>query len=128
MKKSEAVSMLVINQIARTAHEVNRAYCESIGDRSQKAWGDSKEWQQASAINGVKFHIDNPDAKPKDSHDSWLAEKKREGWKYGEEKDVKLKLHPCMVVYNRLPPEQKTKDFLFIGVVRSFYPYNNNKH
>lgn len=106
-------------EIARVCHEVNRAYCASIGDLSQPAWEDAPEWQRQSAITGVKFTIDNPDAKPSASHESWLAEKKRDGWKYGPVKDPAKKEHPCFVPYEQLPAEQKSKDYLFQAVVRA---------
>jgi hypothetical protein len=34
----EEMKTLTIIGIARLAHEVNRAYCQSIGDDSQPAW------------------------------------------------------------------------------------------
>ncbi|CDQ41843.1 hypothetical protein [Virgibacillus salexigens] len=58
------------NQIAELCHNVNKAYCESIGDLSQPKWEDA------------------PD-----------------------------KTHPCLVPYNELPVEQKTKDYLFKAVI-----------
>jgi hypothetical protein len=100
--------------------EVNRAYCSSIGDHSQLSWDKSPEWQKLSAINGVKYHIANPGSKPSDSHDNWLKEKVADGWKYGKAKSPELKLHPCIVPYENLPEEQKTKDKLFLSVVRAF--------
>ena len=106
-------------QIARVCHEVNRAYCASIGDDSQPAWEDAPEWQRSSATNGVAFTASNPDARPEDSHASWLAEKERDGWRYGAVKDPEAKTHPCFVSYDRLPVEQRTKDYLFQAVVRS---------
>lgn len=105
--------------IARACHEVNRAYCASIGDNSQPAWADAPEWQRVSAINGVKFSIANPDASPSASHDSWSAEKVAAGWVYGPVKDPEAKQHPCLVPYDELPLEQRTKDYLFQAVVRS---------
>ena len=108
-----------IQQIASVAHETNRAYCESIGDNSQLPWGMAPYWQKDSAINGVKFHIDNPDSKPSDSHKNWLKEKYTDGWKYGEVKHVGKKEHPCCVPYDELPIEQRVKDSLFVGVVRA---------
>ena len=107
-------------QIAVTCHEVNKAYCESIGDFTQPNWEDAPDWQKESAINGVEYHLANPNSEPCDSHNSWLAEKKENGWKYGLVKDPDKKEHPCMVEYDRLPKEQQTKDILFIAVVRSF--------
>ena len=42
--------------IAKVAHEVNRAYCEALGDTSQLSWEDAPEWQKASARAGVDLH------------------------------------------------------------------------
>lgn len=42
-------------QIARVAHEVNRAYCKALGDDSQEVWELAPQWQRDSAIVGVKF-------------------------------------------------------------------------
>jgi hypothetical protein len=108
-----------INEIARVCHEVNRAYCESQGDYSQPAWADAPDWQRESALKGVRYARDNPSAKPSDSHESWLAEKRGDGWKYGPVKDPDKKEHPCFVPYDELPTAQKAKDYLFLAVVRA---------
>ena len=108
-----------IEAIARICHEANRAYCAGLGDDSQLSWDDAPQWQRDSAINGVAFHIENPGAGPADSHNSWLSEKLRDGWKFGPVKDPAAKTHPCMLPYEDLPHEQHTKDYLFIAVVRA---------
>lgn len=105
--------------IARLCHEVNRAYCQTIGDFSQPSWEEAPDWQKTSAINGVLHVIENPDATQSDSHASWYVEKSRNGWKYGPVKDPIKKEHPCMVPYADLPPEQRAKDTLFLAVVRA---------
>ncbi len=105
--------------MAQVAHETNRAYCRTIGDNSQPTWEDAPGWQKDSAVNGVEFHLDNPEAGCSASHESWLKEKESDGWKYGEVKDAEKKEHPCFVPYNELPDEQKVKDALFVGVVRA---------
>lgn len=106
-------------EIARVAHEVNRAYCASLGDHSQVPWNEAPEWQRQSALNGVLFHLQNPNSKPSDSHENWLKEKAANGWKCGPVKDPEKREHPCFVPYDELPPEQRTKDFLFLGAVRA---------
>ena len=106
-------------KIAEVAHETNRAYCETIGDFSQPSWHNAPDWQAKSAINGVQFHLDNPDAGCSGSHENWLKEKTEAGWKYGEVKDPEKKEHPCFVPYRNLPAEQRVKDALFVGVVRA---------
>ena len=105
--------------IARVAHEINRAYCASLGDASQPAWEEAPEWQRASALAGVDMHLANPDATPEQSHESWLAQKVADGWTYGPVKDAEKKQHPCCVPYADLPAEQKAKDYLFRGVVHA---------
>jgi hypothetical protein len=105
--------------IARVCHEVNRAYCQSIGDTTQVPWEEAPDWQKKSAILGVQFHLDNTDSKPSDSHASWLAQKSMDGWVWGPVKDAEKKQHPCMTDFEKLPIEQRTKDFLFLAVVRS---------
>jgi hypothetical protein len=109
-----------IEQVARICHETNRAYCASIGDTSQMAWESAEQWQRESAIKGVQFKIDNPNAGPEVQHHAWSADKLKDGWTYGKVKDASLKTHPCLVAYDQLPVEQRLKDYLFIGVVSAF--------
>lgn len=106
-----------IEACARAAHEANRAYCLATGDTSQQPWGDAPEWQRSSAMNGVVGALQGNT--PEQSHESWLAEKERTGWKYGPIKDAEKKEHPCFVPYSELPEYQKAKDMIFIGVVMS---------
>lgn len=114
---------MFVENIAKVAHEINKAFCESIGDNSQPSWEDAPRWQKDSAINGVKFHLQNPDALPSQSHENWLKQKEEEGWKYGQVKDAEKKEHPCFVSYDQLPVEQRSKDYLFKQIVHSLKPY-----
>jgi hypothetical protein len=106
-----------VEQIAGLCHEINRIYCESIGDTSQPLWADAPDWQVTSARNGVLFVLQNPDSTPSDQHDSWMAEKLSDGWTLHAKKDVINKTHPCLVPYEHLPRVQQTKDSLFRACV-----------
>lgn len=108
-----------VELIAQVCHETNRAYCQTIGDNSQPLWQFAPAWQKQSAINGVNYHLSNPNSTPADSHNNWLAEKQADGWKYGPVKNPETKEHPCFVPYEDLPIEQQVKDLLFISVVRA---------
>ena len=105
-------------EIARIAHEVNRAYCEAMGDDSQPTWENAPQWQKDSSLLGVELHTSG-DHGPEASHESWMAQKVADGWKYGPEKNPEIKEHPCMVPFSELPKEQQAKDFLFRGVVHA---------
>lgn len=108
-----------VEAIAGVCHEVNRAYCQALGDESQPGWGEAPDWQRQSAIAGVKFHLANPDAGPEASHEAWLKQKIEDGWKYGPVKNAEAKEHPCMVPFAALPREQQAKDYLFRAVVHA---------
>lgn len=105
--------------IAEVAHAINQAYCLSLGDDSIPDWADAPEWQKQSALMGVDMHLANPEATPAQSHESWLAVKEAEGWQYGPVKDPANKVHPCILPFEDLPTEQKSKDYLFRAVVHA---------
>ncbi|MFA5900599.1 MAG: RyR domain-containing protein [Hyphomicrobium sp.] len=111
-------TLLSMNEIARVCHEVNRAYCQALGDNSQPAWDDAPEWQRSSARMGVDLHTMG-DFGPEASHISWMKQKLDEGWKYGPVKDPEKKEHPCIVPFAELPREQQAKDFIFRAVVHA---------
>ena len=110
---------LSIEEIAKVCHEANRGYCKALGDDSQLPWDEAPQWAKTSAINGVRFHLDNPNAGPSGSHENWLKEKEKEGWKYGAVKDPEKKEHPCFVPYDQLPKEQQAKDYIFTSIVKT---------
>lgn len=111
--------MMTTEQIARVCHEVNRAYCQSLGDTSQASWEDAPDWQKASAVAGVQQILDHPETTPEQSHEGWLAQKRADGWRYGAEKNPETKEHPCFVPYRELPQTQRSKDYVFGAVVRA---------
>lgn len=102
-------------RIAELCHEVNKAYCQSIGDNSQPFWEDAPQWQKDSAIAGVKFHMEN-ETTTTQSHESWMKQKVDDGWVFGKVKNPEAKTHPCIVPYEQLPQEQRSKDYLFKAI------------
>lgn len=110
-------------KIARVCHEANRAWCAANGDDSQAAWDDAPAWQRESALEGVTGVLAGNG--PEQSHLSWLAAKEAGGWVFGKVKDADATppTHPCMRPYAELPPEQKLKDHLFVGIVRALTPW-----
>lgn len=107
------------DSIAKVCHEANKAYCESIGDFTQKPWDDAPAWQRESALSGVTFHAENPLSSARGSHENWLREKTVAGWKWGPVKNEETKEHPCFIPYDDLPIEQRKKDALFVAIVKA---------
>ena len=119
MAEYDAEDLALFEKAARVTHEANRAWCIANGDRSQVSWDDAPHWQRESALNGVKFHKENPDAGDDSSHNNWMEEKLANGWVYGEVKSVIDKTHPCIVAFDDLPKEQQIKDALFRSIVHA---------
>lgn len=135
---------------ARTRIEILVAACHSawyayavlaLGEPGEP-WDAAPEWQRESIRDGVRFwdlwartyerqvaqatcSEEVRDNFAKASHTNWVDHKMREGWTYGEVKDVETKQHPCLVKYEALPEAQKKKDRAVIQAyfaVRSALP------
>lgn len=115
-------AMLSVLDVAMLCHEVNRSFCQILGDLTQQPWAQAPAWQQDSAVNGVLHRLEHPEAPASASHESWLVEKVAAGWVYGPMKDPEAKTHPCMRPYAELPIEQRQKDALFCAVVDVMRP------
>lgn len=46
----------------------------------------------------------------KNVHEVWAEMRVKQGWKYGEQRNDKLKTHPCLISYEDLPEEEKEYD------------------
>ena len=112
--------------LAKLCHDINKAYCEGIGDYSVPTWEDTTTEHKQSLVRGIEFYMENPNATPEDIHNNWMKDKSADGWVYGEVKDAEKKTHPCMVPYHSLPQEQRVKDALLKTVVG--YRQELNEH
>jgi hypothetical protein len=108
-----------VERIARVTHQVNKAWCEYLGDTSQKDWTEAAHWQRQSAVAGVRAVVSGEASTPEQQHEAWLEHKRQGGWVYGPEKNETTREHPCMVDYADLPQEQRFKDVLFRTVVQA---------
>jgi hypothetical protein len=105
--------------IAQVCNDANAAYSASIGDFTYGPWADTPEAIRQSIRDGVRKHLENPGLTPEQSHEAWLKFKAEQGYTYGPVRDDEAKVHPCMVPYTDLPQAQRSKDFIFRGIVRS---------
>jgi len=115
----EAEKSTFVEDVAEICHEVNRAYCECLGDISHLPWDLSPEWVKSSAKSGVHYFLAHQEGTPEELHNSWLEHKAKEGWQYGPVKDGEAKTHPCCVPYGELPIEQRAKDHIFRAIVKT---------
>lgn len=108
-----------VEEIAKVAHQANKALCEANGDYSQTSWEYAPEWQKESAIDSILAIFNTPKTTPEDLHEIWMKKKIEEGWVYGEEKDTEKRTHPCIVPYDKLDPFQRAKDKVFVQIVKA---------
>ena len=108
-----------VERIARVVHEALRAWAAAHGQESYPHWRQAKAWMKQSTRESVAFVLDHPDAGPGAQHDQWMAQKRRDGWRYGEVKDTGAKTHPMMVPFDDLPAMERAKDALLIAIVQA---------
>jgi hypothetical protein len=106
---------MTVEDIARTAHEVNGAY---LSLDAHMKWEDLPVEERISRMQGVAAQL-RYGYTPEQQHEAWMAAKTQEGWTYGEQKDLEKKTNPCLVPYADLPEAMKTKDKIFRAVVQS---------
>ena len=116
---TETLTSQKVVAIATMCHQANKAWCQVNDDNSQKDWAEAEAWQRDSAIAGVEFKLNNPEAKEDAQHNAWMKDKVDAGWVYGVEKNAEAKTHPCIVPFNELPEFQQKKDALFCAIVNA---------
>lgn len=129
MKFGDQMAELDLYLIGSVVTEANKVLQHELKEGIGPYWIDIEDEIEQSILNGIKTHLAYVERTgnaltPKESHELWIREKDRLGWKYGPVKDVKLKEHPCFVSYLTLSKEQRLKDYLFSKLIEAFYLWN----
>jgi hypothetical protein len=91
-----------------------QTWCELNGDNSQKT-GTKHNNGKETAIKGVEFKLDNPDAGHDAQHNAWMADKIAD-WVYGEEK-MRCLRHHCIVAFENCRNSNRKR--LFVNIVNT---------
>lgn len=114
---------MTIENIAQVVHEINKAFCESLGDHSLLSWEQTSNDIKDIVISGVRFHLEYPFASADASHNNWMAQKIAQGWVYGPVKDAVRKQHPSIAPFDQLSLPERQKDVLVMQTVHSLAKY-----
>jgi hypothetical protein len=78
-----------------------------LGIAGHREAGSSEKPSADEIARDVEAHIE---LLAKAEHDGWMAQRVRNGWRYGPVRDNAQKLHPSIVAYVDLPEPEKEKD------------------
>lgn len=106
-------------QITKVAWEVNRALFIEQGGKSTKSWEEEATSVREFAAIQTRFHLDNPDAGARASHQNWMKHKIESGWRWNSFFDEEKKEDPNMVEFEQLSKNQLSCDVIFKTVVNS---------
>lgn len=109
-----------IETAARAAHEAIRALQVAHNEESVALpWHEAAKDIRDSCKIGVERVLNNPDITTEQLHESWIATKLEQGYKYGPVRNDELKEHHCLVPYHKLSPHDRSKDLIFRYVVKA---------
>ena len=114
---------MTVESIAKVCHEANRALRVATLELPVGAHFELvTEEERESTIAGVREVLADPTLDPETLHSLWVQTKSEQGWTSGPVRDVELKTHPNLKIWEELDPRQKAKDVLFLGIVRALAP------
>lgn len=116
----------MLEQIAKTAHAIHRAFCVENGIPTQPQWDDVGNEHRDVVFKTIRHILNGDISSVDDSHKKFVESKTKQGWVFGEEYDLKNKINPRLVEFENLTLEQRTKERLFFECVISFMDSKQN--
>jgi hypothetical protein len=103
-------------EIARVARAANAELQALHGDPAPSLPGDPGDAEaHAVTVAGIRAILGG--ATPGQVHETWMRAREAQGWTRGPRKDSRLKTHPALVPYGKLPECQRVKDRVFAAIV-----------
>ena len=114
--------------VAQMAHDAVCTFCISEAI-SRRTWNEITDADKELSLRAMKSLLDSRVFDPpcldiaslaEIVWDAWMQSAISLGWKYGPVKDEKKKEHPSIVPdYKTLSTFEKTKDYIYIGIIQS---------
>lgn len=103
----------LLDRIARIGHEVNRAYCQELGEEAHPQWTAILGSERALVRKAAEGVLNGTFATLEDQHEAWRQARVDAGWTWGNAKDVEHKISPALVPWADLPASQRAKSAIF---------------
>jgi len=111
--------IMFIEELARVAYTVSRAYMIKNGDPQLPEWQDMDYLDSEYVREGVEIYLSNPDVGPGIWHQEWYKHHQKLGWKHGKAYNAVKKTSPVFMEFDRLPAAKRNSDIIFHAIVRS---------
>lgn len=113
----EAEEPALVEWAAGVTYEVIRGYALSLGDDARPPWDEAPADDRARYVFGVRMLLEGVVASPGELHRLWVDSMLADGWAYGPELNREEKVHPGLVPWDRVPPQEQAKGFIFRATV-----------
>ena len=122
---------LTTEEIAEVVYQINRAYHEikinekipkpildKAYDYSMPEWNELPQETKIASTENVEYRIQD-DISTEEYHKKWMTDKLNEGWSYGKEINIELKLHPFLLPFELLSEEQRVLGHTIHSVIKT---------
>lgn len=111
-----SVSLVMLEGLARGAHEALSAYRVGIGEAPLPAWENAEDWQKESSRKLAQSVVDG-NVDPGAEHNRWFQERVAAGWTYGPVRNNATKVNPLLVPFEELPAREQQRTKVQIAVI-----------
>ena len=110
-------------EIAAVCYSVIKEYSLSLEDPSRYPPSFTYHYLDKNIRDGYEKAIqeikDGTRKSPEELHKKWCEDRFKDGWTFGEYKNVEKKTHPCLVDYKDLSKREKVKDTIFLEITKA---------
>lgn len=124
IRAEAAVHRMVLADIARIAYEAGRQLLLTFAPEVA-TWtdlGTDTPDAQQLWLQQTSEALGQPTATVAEVHDAWVDLRRKDGWTWGEQLDLKRWRHPLLLPYRKLTEREQTHQTLVLNAIRAVAP------
>ncbi len=125
----EKVPAVLVELMAKAIHEIRRDLTavqpepSKIDKWAALPWDELPDIYQKVEVAVVAFRFSDPGADSRSSHQTWMNQLIKSGYKWGEKNSIVDKTHSFLVPYDQLPYEKRLGNAIIDSVMKNLgYP------